>query len=386
MKFNNETRAFGSIRKTRRWGTCGVILGLAALGLITSPVRADERVNPNPATNAKSLQGSPTVDSTKDQGSSEKSIGSVEVTVNREKVESAVSAAKKAGLIVKETEVDGGLVTNSDELAKKTAEIESSYDKQATTIVDESEKVETRKKEKQDSYDKAKDQYDKDLAEYNRKLAELRDQRVQGSTNGIKLYGEFDQSKRGSLDYYSKLTAVFDSSIPNLETVEGALGANKNTTLTLDKDLQHDRLENKDFYGHSDSKGTYGGSVITGIKQGSTFTLHNVGKTKTGKTISARFVARNNPIPEHKIAGNPSTYTRLNVWWNKAKTDTDISSVNFNPYNYTNVEWDIHYYDEKTGKPIDLGLVSIYSDLDFGQAVRHTYGDNSTGIVVNPSG
>ena len=390
MKFNNETRAFGSIRKTRRWGTCGVILGLAALGLITSPVRADERVNPNPATNAKSLQDSPTVDSTKDQGSSEKSIGSVEVTVNREKVESAVSAAKEAGLIVKETEVDGGLVTNSDELAKKTAEIESSYDKQATTIVDESEKykkeVETRKKEKQDSYDKAKDQYDKDLAEYNRKLAELRDQRVQGSTNGIKLYGEFDQSKRGSLDYYSKLTAVFDSSIPNLETVEGALGANKNTTLTLDKDLQHDRLENKDFYGHSDSKGTYGGSVITGIKQGSTFTLHNVGKTKTGKTISARFVARNNPIPEHKIAGNPSTYTRLNVWWNKAKTDTDISSVNFNPYNYTNVEWDIHYYDEKTGKPIDLGLVSIYSDLDFGQAVRHTYGDNSTGIVVNPSG
>ena len=158
MKFNNETRAFGSIRKTRRWGTCGVILGLAALGLITSPVRAEERVNPNPATNAKSLQGSPTVDSTKDQGSSEKSIGSVEVTVNREKVESAVSAAKKAGLIVKETEVDGGLVTNSDELAKKTAEIESSYDKQATTIVDESEKVETRKKEKQDSYDKAKDQ------------------------------------------------------------------------------------------------------------------------------------------------------------------------------------------------------------------------------------
>ena len=386
MKFNNETRAFGSIRKTRRWGTCGVILGLATLGLMTSPVRADERVNPNPATNAKSLQDSPTVDSTKDQGSAEKSTGSVEVTVNREKVESAVSAAKKAGLIVKETEVDGGLVTNSDELAKKTAEIESSYDKQATTIVDESEKVETRKKEKQDSYDKAKDQYDKDLAEYNRKLAELRDQRVQGSTNGIKLYGEFDQSKRGSLDYYSKLTAVFDSSIPNLETVEGALGANKNTTLTLDKDLQHDRLENKDFYGHSDSKGTYGGSVITGIKQGSTFTLHNVGKTKTGKTISARFVARNNPIPEHKIAGNPSTYTRLNVWWNKAKTDTDISSVNFNPYNYTNVEWDIHYYDEKTGKPIDLGLVSIYSDLDFGQAVRHTYGDNSTGIVVNPSG
>ena len=590
MKFNNETRAYGSIRKTRRWGTCGVILGLAALGLMTSPVRADERVNPNPATNAKSLQDTPTVDSTKDQGSSEKSIGSVEVTVNREEVESAVSAAKEAGLIVKETEVDGGLVTNSDELAKKTAEIESSYDKQATTIVDESEKykkeVETRKeeiktittenKEMQDSYDKAKAQYDKDLAdattknaqidkenqeknerlkverervakenerikqenalakstydkaveekakkdvaidkenadakkayeealnqwtiekgkaeadltkykeqlaqyqkdlaeakrknedigknnvankeayakavearkkeneailkankealdayekalaelkrkneqidkdngvatskyndemrdyqkarekyekdlaEYNRQLAEYNKQAVKGQGGGVKIVGEFDESKRGSLDYYSKLTAIFDED-KDLEVVDGTLGANSKTTMSLDKDLQHDRLENKDFYGHSDSKGTYGGSVITGIKQGSTFTLHNVGKTKTGKTISAKFVARSTPIPEHKIEGNPSTYTRLNVWWNKAKTDTDISSVNFNPYNYTNVEWDIHFYDEKTGKPIDLGLVSFYSDLDYAQAVRHTYGDNSTGVVINPT-
>ena len=502
MKFNNETRAYGSIRKTRRWGTCGVILGLAALGLLTSPVGADERVNPNPATNAKSLQDSPTVDSTKDQGSAEKSTGSVEVTVGREKVESAVYTAKEVGLMVTETEVDGGLIANPDELAKKTAEIESNYDKQASTVIDESKKyreevanrkeeiktITTENKDKQDSYNKAKAQYDSDLAdattknaqidkenqeknerlkaerervakenerikqenalaksnyenavkekakkdaaidkentlakknyeealktwtdnqsqsdaalakykeqlakyendlaEYNRKLAELRGQRVQGGANGVTIYGEFDESKRGSLDYYSKLIAVFDSSIPNLETVEGALGANKNTTLTLDKDLEHDRLENKDFYGHSDSKGTYGGSVFTGIKQGSTFTLHNVGKTKTGKIISARFVARNNPIPAHKIVGNPSTYTRLNVWWNKVKTDTDISSVNFNPYNYTNVEWDIHYFDEKSGKVIDLGYINIYSDLDYAQAVRHTYGDNGVGVVINPT-
>lgn len=187
MKFNNETRAFGSIRKTRQWGTCGVILGLAALGLITSPVRADERVNPNPATNAKPLQDSPTTESKNDQGSAGKSTGSVEVTVDRAKVESAVSTAKKAGLTVKETVVDGGLIANSEELAKKTAEIESSYDKQATTIVDESEKykkeVETRKeeiktittenKEKQDSYDKAKDQYEKDLADATTKNAQI---------------------------------------------------------------------------------------------------------------------------------------------------------------------------------------------------------------------
>ena len=501
MTFNNETQAIGSIRKTRRWGTCGVILGLAALGLMTSPVRADERVNPNPATNAKSLQDSPTVDSTNDQGSAEKSTGSVEVTVNKEKVEAAVSAAKEAGLIVKETEIDGGLVTNPDELAKKTAEIESRYDKQASTVVDESKKykeeVATRKKEiktitteneeKQDSYDKAKAQYEKDLedataknaqidkdnqeknerlkaekdrvakenerikqenalaktnyekaladkakqddaidkenalakkayeealktwtnnqnqseagltkykeqlaqyekdsAEYKRKLAELQTQQVQGRTNGVTIYGEFDESKRGSLDYYSKLSAVFDED-PTLEVVDGALGANKNTTITLDKNLRLDPNSSTPLHNWiNDSR--YGGALITGIEQGSEFTLHNVGRTKSGKTISAKLTSRSTPIPEHRIEGSAETYTRLAVWWYKDGSTGPVSLVGFNPFNYLNVEWDIAYFDEATNEPINLGTIAIYSDLDYGQAVRHTYGDNNVGIVVNPWG
>lgn len=494
MKFNNETRAFGSIRKTRRWGTCGVILGLAALGLMTSPVRADERVNPNPATNAKSLQDSPTVDSTKDQGSAEKSTGSVEITVGREKVESAVSAAKEAGLIVKETEVDGGLVTNSDELAKKTAEIESSYDKQAITIVDESEKykkeVETRKeeiktittenKEKQDSYDKAKAQYDKDLAdataknaqidkenqeknerlkaerervakenerikqenalaktnyekaladkakkdadidkenadvkktyeealnkwtiekgksdagsakykerlakyekdleEYKRKLAELQTQRVQGRTNGVTIYGEFDESKRGSLAYYSKLAAIFDED-KDLEVVDGALGATKDTTMTLDNNLVEDTAHTTDGFRK------YGGKLIKGIQKGSQFTLHNVGTTKSGKKISATFTSRSTPVQEHKLDGNNDVYTSLWVWWYKNGEAGPVSNVGFNPNNYLNVEWDINFFDESTKQPMKLGLINFYTDLDYNQGIRYTYDNNQTGVVVNP--
>ena len=586
MKFNNETRAFGSIRKTRRWGTCGVILGLAALGLMTSPVRADERVNPNPATNAKSLQDSPTVDSTNDQGSSEKLIGSVEVTVNREKVESAVSAAKEAGLIVKETEVDGGLVTNSEELAKKTAEIESSYDKQATTIVDESGKykkeVETRKeeiktittenKEKQDSYDKAKAQYEKDLAdattknaqidkenqeknerlkaekervakenerikqendltkstyekaveekaekdaaidkenadakkayeealnqwtiekgkseadlskykeqlaqyekdleeakrkneeigknnianketyaqavearkkenegilkankealaayekalaelnaknseidkenakatskynddmrdyqkarekyekdlaEYKKKVAEYNSLTSRGEVNGVKVVGDFDESKRGSMNYYSKLTAIFDGD-KTLETVNGVLGATSATTMSLDEKLQEDTRS------VNDEVRSYGGKIIRGIQQGSKFTLHNIGTTNTGKIISASFVSRNTPTPEHKLPNNPEVYTRLWVWWNKNQNSgTGISPIGLHAQNYLNVDWDINFFDEKTKKPLNLGLVNMFSDLDFNQANRYTYGDNSTGVVLNPPG
>ncbi len=388
MKFNNETRAYGSIRKTRRWGTCGVILGLAALGLLTSPVGADERVNPNPATNAKSLQDSPTVDSTKDQGSAEKSIGSVEVTVGREKVESAVSAAKEAGLIVKETEVDGGLVTNSDELAKKTAEIESNYDKQASTVVDESKKyreevanrkeeiktITTENKEKQDSYNKAKAQYDKDLAEYNRQLEEYNKQTVRGQGGGVKVVGEFDESKRGSLGYYSKLTALFDVD-KDLELPKGSLGATSATTLTLDQGF----VEFREKYTSDVPK--YGGAFVKGFEQGNKFTLHNIGETLTGKKISATFTVRKTPTKEFDFDYSPS---RSWIWWYKNGEAGPVSPIGFSMGNTLNVEWDIDFFDEVSKKPIKLGVSNIFADLDYKQSVRYTYDDpNNLGVVVN---
>jgi adhesin isopeptide-forming family sspB-C2 type protein/LPXTG-motif cell wall-anchored protein len=587
MNRSAETKSFGSIRKYKQAGTCGVILGLAALSLAFTggTVSADERVNPNPATNAQSLQESPTVESTKDQGSTGKSTGSVEVTVGRDKVESAVSAAKEAGLTVKEKEVDGGLVANPDELAKKTAEIESSYDKQASTVVDESKKykeevanrkeeiktITTENKEKQDSYDKAKAQYDKDLsdattknaqidkenreknerlkaekervakenerikqenalaktmyekaladkakkdadidkenaaakkkyeselntwtiekgkydadltkyneelekykkalaeakrrneeiakknlsdkeayakavearkkeneailkankealdayekalaelkrkneqvdkdngiatseyndamrdyqkrfaqykedlAEYNRKLAEYNKQNLKAQGGGVKIVGEFDESKRGSLDYYSKLTAVFDED-KTLEVVSGALGANANTTMTLDTNLTRDTS-----FSSSEDPSKWGGMNIRDIQQGSKFTLHNVGRTATGKIISATFTSRSTPVPEHRVNGNKDVYTSMWVWWNKVSGGS-VSEVGFYPRNYLNVEWDISFFDETTKKPLNLGVINIYSDLDYAQAIRYTYGDNNTGAIVNPLG
>ena len=594
MNRNSETKAYGSIRKHKHFGACGVILGLAALGLAFTgtTVSADELINPNPATNAKNLQDSPTVESTQDQGSTGKSTGSVEVTVGRDKVESAVSTAKKAGLTVKETEVDGGLISNPDELAKKTAEIESNYDKQASTLVDESKKykeeVETRKeeiktittenKEKQDSYDKAKAQYDKDLAdattknaqidkenqeknerlkaekervakenerikqenalaksnyekaladqakknaeidkenadakkkyeselnkwtiekgtheadltkyneqlekykkdlaeakrkneeiakknladkdayakavearkkeneailkankealdayekalaalklkneqidkdnsvanskyedamldykealaqyesdlaEYNRQLAEYNRLSVKAQAGGVKIVGEFDESKRGSIDYYSKLTAVFDPSIKDLEVVEGGLGGTAETRLTLDNGVIEDETHRSSGgYWFTNTPDKVRRTVITNITKGSSFTLHNIGKTKSGKTISAKLTATSDAVPEFKIEGNAYTHSSLGIGWYMDGSQGERAVVGMDPYNYLNPDFDIQYFDEATGKPLNLGVITIYSDVDYNQAVRHTYGDGTVGAVVNPT-
>ena len=241
------------------------------------------------------------------------------------------------------------------------------------------------------AYRTAKDKYDKEKAEYDKKLALVKAKKLQGESNGVKVYGEFDESKRGSTDYYSKLTAVFDAD-PTLETVKGGLGATNKTSLEIVSGLKDDtnfakiererRLKANQGVEHSKP---YTGKYLADIKEGSTFILHNVGKTNSGKTISAKFVSKNTPAKEFDL-GNDATKTRLNVWWYTGLKEGESSLVGFNPYNYTNVDWDIQYFDENTKKPLNLGTVTIYSDIDYLQSVRHSYNSQGTdtGVVINP--
>ena len=271
------------------------------------------------------------------------------------------------------------------ETAKRSQSAAAENARRSNSVKAENDKLNANYNSSMSAYRTAKAKYDKEKSDYDRKLAEYNNQKVQGQVKGVKVVGEFDESKRGSLDYYSKLTAIFDPSIQNLEVVDGGLGATKATRITINNGMKVDPNFTKGLYGDF-SKDGIDGSVLTNITKGSAFTLHNIGKTKSGKTISAKLTATSDAVPEHKIAGNKDTYARLNVWWNIDGTTGALSPVGMNPYNYINPDFDIQYFDEATGKPLNLGLTSIYSDLDFNQAVRHTYGDKTTGILINPKG
>ena len=592
MSRSAETKTYGSIRKVKHYGACGVILGLAALGTALSSgtvVHADE-VTTN-ATNAKQVQSAPTSNALESQESAKAKEGTIDVTVNRDKVEKAVSEAKAAGLnVVVDTPADGGTATSPSDLEKRQKEVEKNYDNQAEVVKKEAdrfkEEVATRNKEiktvkeenakaKKDyedahakyqtdlktandknaqidkdnqakhgqylaqvdavkaendrikkenetaksqfekavadqnkknadidkenaaakkkyeeelgkwterkhiaeadmatylekkkqyekdlaaaklrneqidkenatnlaNYDKetaarneynarirkenedaqkayekalaelnvhngnidadnkkkqneynnaladykvAKSNYDRDKDEYDRKLAEYNNQNVQGQGGGVKVVGEFDESKRGSIDYYSKLTAVFDSSIKDLEVVDGGLGANKETRLTIDKGLIEDETH-RSSTGFTHLPDRVRRTVLTNITKGSAFTLHNVGRTKSGKTISARLTVTSDAVPEFKIEGNAYTHSSLGIGWYMDGSQGERAVVGMDPYNYLNPDFDIQYFDEDTGKPLNLGVITIYSDIDYNQAVRHTYGDGTVGAVINPT-
>lgn len=112
---SNETKTYGSIRKIKAYGTCGVILGLAALAVATAQTSyADEATN---------------------QPTTKQSQGIVDVTVDHTQVNQAVTKAQNEGVkVVQDATVDKGTVTNPVETQKAQAEIAADQAKQKAAV------------------------------------------------------------------------------------------------------------------------------------------------------------------------------------------------------------------------------------------------------------
>ena len=407
-----ETKVFGSIRKVKRYGACGVILGMAALAMAFSSgtVSADElSANQNVS---KTVQEAPKQEVPK-QDETVKKNTTVDVVVDHSTVDKAVSEAKKAGLEVKQdSPVDAGVAESQEELAKRQTAVEKDYANQANTVSTEidgyKKDVVDNEREKKDVHDKNEEirqdhekakkelkekndqidehnkenlaKYAKEQKAYEKKLGELKKKGVAATAPNITLYGNYDETKRGSLEYYGKLTAAF-SGVKDLELVKGTLGATSETTIELGRTDMIDKEE----IARQNATST-GGTILKNIKEGDWFTLHKIGKTQTGKTISVKFISKSTPTKAFEKEGNSQVYSRLWVWWSNWTIDNKgVSPFGFSPFNYLNPDFDYEFFDEATGKPLNIGRADVYSDIDYGQSIRHTYEDGSTGIVKTPS-
>ena len=396
MPNKSETKSYGSIRKFKSYGACGVIIGMAALSLSmnASVAHAEEKVNPNPATNSIPLQDSPTANANESQAKTGTEKGSLDVAVNNDTLKNEVNKAKKAGVEVVEAKPKEVTVA-SDKVDEAKAAIEKDYQTQAEKVKTATEKYEKDVANRKNEVTIVEKRNEAAEAKYKEKLAEIKKQEEALKAKGVfvdndqvTVYGKLNESKRGSLDYYSDLSVVFKKNKENnLETVKDGLGATAETTLELVDKIKVDTARENLLLGTLQS--STGGHILTGIEKGSTFILHNVGKTNSGKTISAKLTSRSTPTPQFPLGNvNRGSNTSLWVWWDKDKIQKEgESEVGFNPYNYLNVEWDIEYFDEATKKPLNLGTVSIYADVDWGQILRHTYNnENNVGTVINPPG
>ena len=140
MKFNIDTKAYGSIRKTKRWGTCGVILGLAALMGTAQIAQADEVTDATPvaantASNLKDTQPAPTAENQAAIKQANQAHGSVSLSNNTETLEGAVAKAQAEGVnVVKDATVDKGVTTNLEATQQAQSEIAAAQNEQQKQI------------------------------------------------------------------------------------------------------------------------------------------------------------------------------------------------------------------------------------------------------------
>lgn len=436
MSKTQEFKAYGSIRKTKVAGACGVILALGILGMgLQGTVSADEVKPTTPAAVEKKTE--------------------VEVPIAHDNLDKAVTEAKNAGVKVEVGAVQDKGVATTDTVAEKQKEIEADYAKQEKDVkavtadysskVDkttkESEAIEKENKNKQDKFEKAvtahkaevkrieaenkailadnakkeadtkaenervaKDnaekeatynknvadqkaynekvekenavarstyetkleKYRKELEVYEKQQAELKKKGLKAEKPHIKVYGDYDESQRGSVNYYGKLTASFEG-IDGLTKVKDYIGLHDDTTISASRP---DLLRDVNGYFKQ----------IYNPKAGDSFTLHNIAEDDKGQKISARFTF-NKVEAEWQENGKPLSATKITIH----KKDNS-GSINFVYGNLVEFNTKIDYFYEKGHKKVNLAIVSMFNDVDYGQEFNMTYEDGSEGVVLNPNG
>ena len=426
MSKTQEFKAYGSIRKMKVGGACGVILALAMLGMVFSSTASADEVSVNASENKTIL----------------------EVSIVHEKLDKAIAEAKEAGVKVDVGVTQDKGVATTDTVAGKQKEIEADYvnqEKNVKTVTDdysskvdkttkEREVIEKENKDKQDKFEKAVEDYEvenkailadndkkqkeievenarikrdnaqketdyetalanqksfnenvdkenaaakstyetkleeyrKKLAVYEKQQAELNKKYLKSEKPHIKVYGDYDESNRGSVNYYKKLTVSFEG-FEALLKVEDYIGLHADSTISASREGLV-----------VSAKGLLG--EVYEPKSGDSFTIHNVAETEKGEKISARFTLQK---VEREWVENGKSLTDTKIKIYEYKKD---GSINFGFWNLVEFNPKIEFFLEKNKQKAILTIASMFNDIDYGQELRLTYEDGTEGIVLNPKG
>ncbi|WP_278559477.1 SspB-related isopeptide-forming adhesin [Streptococcus constellatus] len=234
---SNETKTYGSIRKIKAYGACGVILGLAALAVATAQTSyADEATTtPNTATNLQASQPAQTQAAKQTIAQANQAQGTVNVTVDNSQVNQAANQAQEAGVkVVQDTTVDKGTTNTLAETQKAQAEIAADQAKQKAAV-----------EQTTADYQKAKADHAKAVEETKQKNAQieaenkvLKEAHDKASQQAAKTNQAVEQAK-------AKIKAEFPDAKVTETTKEVKVDANKTSYDAYTKAVEQQKAENK---------------------------------------------------------------------------------------------------------------------------------------------
>lgn len=254
----------------------------------------------------------------------------------------------------------------NERIAKDNATKEANYKKAVADQETYNKQVEKDNADLKADYGKKLTKYESDLAKYNKEKEELAKKGVKAKKPHITVYGDYDESQRGSVNYYKKLTASFEG-LEGLMKVKDYIGLHADSTISGSrKDLI---VKGKGLLGQ-----------VQEPKAGDSFTIHNVAENDKGEKISAKFTL-NKVEKEWVENGKSLTDTKIKIY-EYAKD----GSINFGFWNLVEFNPKIEFFLEKNKQKAILTIASMLNDIDYGQELRLTYEDGTEGIVLNPKG
>ncbi|WP_048800371.1 SspB-related isopeptide-forming adhesin [Streptococcus constellatus] len=317
----NETKTYGSIRKIKAYGTCGVILGLAALAVATAQTSYAEEATttPNTATNLQASQPAQTQAAQQSIAQANQAQGTVNVTVDNSQVNQAANQAQNAGVkVVQDTPVDKGTTNTLAETQKAQAEIAQDQAKQKAAV-----------EQTTAAYQKAKADHAKAVEETKQKNAQieaenqaLKEAHVKASQQAAQTNQAVDQAK-------AKIKAEFPDAKVTETTKEVKADANKTSYDAYTKAVEQVKAENdKATATYQAAKAKENKDIAAAKAYNETVRKQNVANKAKVDAENAEIEKRNQAQLGHKksVEAENAAITKRNVA-GQAKVDAENKEI-----------------------------------------------------------
>lgn len=236
-------------------------------------------------------------------------------------------------------------------------------------------------------------EYQTKLTAYNSKKAEVEQWKLANPIiteldNGIKLRGNYDESKKNSINYFDNIAIDASKEVletGGYETTSKSIKMSPNSTVEV-VNASSSLIDNTNGYIGANTLDQYPVKMVRSwrIKAGTpagellNMNLRNIGETDSGKTISAHvkfvldYATNDAPVTNAEGSINVIKDGLLHMYW-MPKSDNSADKQGGH--------YEIEFYDDATGDPIKLANMLLSIDLD-GETEKSTVSsENAKGVI-----
>lgn len=260
------------------------------------------------------------------------------------------------------------------------------YEQEKQSVKQQNEQITQENNQKEQEY-QAK------LSAYNAKKAEVEQWKLANPIiteldNGIKLRGNYDESKKNSINYFDDIAIDASPEILSFggyDTTSKPIKMSPNSTVEV-INASSALIDNTNGYIGARTLDQYPVKMVRSwrIKAGTpagellNMNLRNIGETDSGKTISAHvkfildYATNDAPVTNAEGSINVVKDGLLHMYW-MPKSDNSADKQGGH--------YEIQFYDDDTGRPIKLANMLLSIDLD-GETEKSTVSsENAKGVI-----